>query len=170
VILPTPSRSPSCSHAAHRSVRTILQAVQDDWDSIGPVKPTSPIPGFSRQNGSLIGPSTPSSQKPGDKEDKEPVLTDAHRRLLMRLSPLISMEGNLAKKLFPHPPDPKEVSVRGGTNWKSYITRLAKRGRRDPPVPGLRKALFPQRKALTSSSPSRRISSHFGTIQPSTGS
>ena len=121
--------SPPCSrsHPISRSVRIILQAIQDDWETIGPVKPTSPTPGFSRQNGSLVGPSPSSSnQKPGDKEDREPILTDAHRRLRMRLSPLTSMEENLTKKLFPHLPDPKEISVRGGTNWKSYLARITK--------------------------------------------
>ena len=118
-------------------MRKILQVVQDDWDTIGPIKPTSPTPGFSRQNGSLVG-SPPSSrnQKAGDDEDREPILTDAHRRLRMRLSPLISMEENLTKKLFPHPPDPKEISVRGGTNWKSYLTRLARDKDRKPLRPG----------------------------------
>lgn len=117
-----------CPHTIHRSVRTILRVVHDDWESIGPVKPTSPIPGFSRQTGSLIGPPTSSSQATGDKEDREPILTDAHRGLLMRLSPLESMEGNLANKFFPRSPDHKEMSVRGGTNWKSYVTRVSKEG------------------------------------------
>lgn len=133
------------SHAIHRSVRTILQVIQDDWENIGPAKPTSPIPGFSRQNGSLIGPpSTQSSRGAGDKEDREPLLTDAHRRLLMRLSPLVSMEENLAKKLFPHPPDPKEVSVRGGTNWKSYIAKLARERDQKPPRPRSSQGPVPQ--------------------------
>lgn len=136
---------PLFSHTIRcRSVRTILQVIQDDWDSIGPVKPTSPIPGFSRQNGSLIGPSTPSPQGAGDKEDREPVLTDAHRRLLMRLSPIVSMEGNLANKLFPHPPDPKEMSVRGGTNWKSYIAKLAKEANQKAPRPRSSQGSVPQ--------------------------
>ena len=118
-------------------MRTILQVVQDDWETIGPVKPTSPIPGFSRQNGSIVGsPPNPRSPKLYDGEDREPVLTDAHRRLRMRLSPLISMEENLNKKLFPHPPDPREISVRGGTNWKSYLARLAKDKDRKPFRPG----------------------------------
>lgn len=134
MILPHPSLS-LYSHTIYRSVRTILQAIQDDWGSIGPAKPTSPIPGFSRQNGSIIGPPTTSPQRTGDREDREPVLTDAHRRLLMRLSPLVSMEGNLSNKLFPHPPDPKEMSVRGGTNWKSYVTRLTKEKNQKPQRP-----------------------------------
>ena len=133
-----------CSHIIHRSVRTILQVIHDDWESIGPLKPTSPIPGFSRQNGSPIGPPSPSSQRAGDMEDREPVLTDAHRRLLMRLSPLESMEGNLANKLFPHPPDPKEMSVRGGTNWKSYLTRLAKEGNKKTSRPRSSQGSIPQ--------------------------
>ena len=54
----------------------------------------------------------------------------------MRLSPLISMEENLNKKLFPHPPDPKEISVRGGTNWKSYLSRIARDKERKPLRPG----------------------------------
>lgn len=129
------SPSQPCPHTVHRSVRTILQVIQTDWETIGPVKPTSPIPGFSRRTGSLIGPPTQTSQKMGDKEDREPILTDVHRRLLMRLSPLVSMEENLTKKLFPHPPDPKEVSVRGGTNWKSSITRLAREKDQKTPRP-----------------------------------
>jgi hypothetical protein len=133
------------SETIRRSVRTILQVIQHDWETIGPVKPTSPIPGFSRQNGSLIGPpSSPISHKAGDEEDSEPILTDVHRRLLMRLSPLASMEGNLTNKLFPHPPDPKEVSVRGGTNWKSYIVRLAKERDQKPSRPRSSHCSIPQ--------------------------
>ena len=62
----------------------------------------------------------------------------------MRLSPLVSMEGNLANKLFPHPPDPKEMSVRGGTNWKSYITRLAKERDQKPSRPRSSQGPVPQ--------------------------
>ena len=126
-------------------MRTILQAIQDDWETIGPVKPTSPIPGFSRQHGSLVGPSPGSSnQRPDGEEDREPILTDVHRRLRMRLSPLISMEENLTKKLFPHPPDPKEISVRGGTNWKSYLTRIAKEKQQKPARPRSSQGTAPQ--------------------------
>jgi hypothetical protein len=126
-------------------VRTILQVIQEDWETIGPVKPTSPVPGFSRQNGSLVGPSSGSSnQRPGDEEDKERVLTDIHRRLRLRLSPLISMEENLTKKLFPHPPDPREISVRGGTNWKSYLARIAKEKQQKPTRPKSSQGTVPQ--------------------------
>ena len=62
----------------------------------------------------------------------------------MRLSPIVSMEGNLSKKLFPHPPDPKEVSVRGGSNWKSYIARLAKDRDQKPSRPRSSQGLVPQ--------------------------
>jgi len=128
-----------------RSVRTMLQVIQDDWETIGPVKPTSPTPGFSRQNGSFLGsPPTSSNQKPGDEEDSEPILTDVHRRLRMRLSPLISMEENLTKKLFPYPPDPKEISVRGGTNWKSYLARVAKEKQQKPARPRSSQGTVPQ--------------------------
>lgn len=103
---------------------------------MGPVKPTSPTPGFSRQNVPPIGrPPSPTNKKTGNTEDREPILTDAHRRLRMRLSPLISMEENLNRKLFPHPPDPKEISVRGGTNWKSYLARVAKEKEQKPARP-----------------------------------
>jgi len=126
-------------------VRTILQVIQDDWDTIGPVKPTSPIPGFSRQNGSVAGSSSdPSNQKTDDQEDREPILTDTHRRLRMRLSPLISMEEHLTRKLFPHPPDPKEISVRGGTNWKSYLARISKDKEQKPPRPRSSQGSAPQ--------------------------
>ena len=133
------------SHAIPRSVCTILRVVQDDWDSIGPVKHTSP-PGFSRQDGSIVGPSSPSpsDSRTSEKEDREPILTDGHRRLRMRLSPLISMEANLNRKLFPHPPDPKEISVRGGTNWKSYLIRIAKEKEQKPPRPGSSQGIVPQ--------------------------
>ena len=135
----------SYSHTIPRSVRTILQVIQDDWETIGPVKPTSPTPGFSRQNGSITGPSPGSNnQRTGDKGDVEPILTDAHRRLRMRLSPLISMEENLNKKLFPYPPDPKEISVRGGTNWKSYLARVVKEKEQKPGRPRSSQGTVPQ--------------------------
>ena len=134
----------SHSHPTSRSVRTMLQVIQDDWENIGPVKPTSPTPGFSRQNGSILGSPTFSNQRPGDEEDSEPILTDVHRHLRMRLSPLISMEENLTKKLFPHPPDPKEISVRGGTNWKSYLARVAKEKQQRPARPRSSQGTIPQ--------------------------
>jgi len=122
----------------------MLQVIQDDWETIGPVKPTSPTPGFSRQNGSILGSPTSSNQRPGDEEDTEPILTDVHRHLRMRLSPLISMEENLTKKLFPHPPDPNEISVRGGTNWKSYLARVAKEKQQRPARPRSSQGTIPQ--------------------------
>jgi len=128
-------RSPPHPNGLPRSVRTILQVVQDDWETIGPIKQTPPTHGFSRQNGSIVGPS-PTNRRTGDNEDREPILTDVHRRLRLRLSPLISIEENLNKKLFPHPPDPREISVRGGTNWKSYLARIAKDKDRKPLRPG----------------------------------
>lgn len=131
------TRSPSRSHTISRSVCTILQAIKEDWEAIGPVKATSPTPGPSRQTGSTSGPSS-------SPEDIEPVQTDAHRRLRMRLSPLISMEENLNRKLFPQQPDPREISVRGGTNWKSYLARVAKEKEQKPPRPRSSQSTVPQ--------------------------
>ena len=132
-VTPARSRSLHHSHTLPRSVRTILQVVQDDWDTIGPAKPTSPPPGFSRQNGSIGRSPGSSNQGTDGRGDRDPILTDVHRRLRMRLSPLISMEENLNRRLFPHPPDPKEISVRGGTNWKSYLARVVVKDREQKP-------------------------------------
>lgn len=62
-------------------------------------------------------------------------LTDSHRRIRMRLLPLLAIEEELTKKLFPElstnsitsptgegwPPGIKEVCVRAGSGWKGVL-------------------------------------------------
>jgi guanine nucleotide-binding protein alpha-1 subunit len=63
------------------------------------------------------------SSSPG-KHSLSSLLTDDHRRIRMRLSPLLSLEDVLTKKLFFSAPDKNEISVRGGSGWKSYISKV----------------------------------------------
>jgi guanine nucleotide-binding protein alpha-1 subunit len=65
--------------------------------------------------------SPPSAQHPSSQ------LTDYHRRLRMRLSPLLPVETALNRKLSPENYNPKssrEISVRAGSNWKSMLSSM----------------------------------------------
>jgi hypothetical protein len=53
-------------------------------------------------------------------------LTDDHRRLYMRLTPLISLEASINRKLFPTDAGYfNEVCVRAGSGWKATLTKIS---------------------------------------------
>ena len=82
-------------------------------DSAPQVKPSSASTTTSRSSSSIRLPGT--------------TLTDNHRRIRMRLSPLISMEAALARKLLPENFDPertsREICVRANSGWKTTLER-----------------------------------------------
>ena len=64
-------------------------------------------------------------------------LTDDHRRIRMRLSPLLTMEATLTRKLLPENFDPerssREICVRANSGWKTTLERVTSPDSR--PVP-----------------------------------
>jgi guanine nucleotide-binding protein subunit alpha len=82
-------------------------------DSAPQVKPPTPSSSASRSSSSLRLPGT--------------TLTDNHRRIRMRLSPLLTMEAALARKLLPENFDPerssREICVRANSGWKTTLER-----------------------------------------------
>src|SRR5882762_5172303 len=81
------------------------------------------------------------------------ILTDDHRRIRMRLSPLLTMEAALARKLLPENFDPerssREICVRANSGWKTTLERATSPDAR----PG----------AISAKSSTRRVSSRPGT-------
>jgi hypothetical protein len=91
-----------------RSVKTILEVLEDEWES--PLE--TPRPSTSSE-----GPSSNTSAPPVS-------LTAEHRRLQIGLSPLLSIGTDLSQKLLPNVNDPKlkrEVCVRAGSGWKAVL-------------------------------------------------
>jgi guanine nucleotide-binding protein subunit alpha len=95
------------------SIKKLLEVLQDEMDSVPQAKPSTPSMSVSRSTSSVRLPGT--------------TLTDNHRRIRMRLSPLISMEAALARKLLPENFDPerssREICVRANSGWKTTLER-----------------------------------------------
>lgn len=95
----------------HSSIKKLLEVLQDEMDAVPP--PKSQAPSSMRSNSSASAPTGP--------------LTDYHRRIRMRLSPLLSMEGALTQKLLPDNFDPerssREICVRANSGWKTMLER-----------------------------------------------
>jgi guanine nucleotide-binding protein alpha-1 subunit len=95
------------------SIKKLLEVLQDEMDSVPQVKPSTPSLSVSRSSSSIRLPGTN--------------LTDNHRRIRMRLSPLISMEAALARKLLPENFDPerssRDICVRANSGWKTTLER-----------------------------------------------
>lgn len=79
----------------------------------------------------LYGPATQTSaHRPSSSSSRlsnnHPVtqLTDKHRRLRMQLTPLLGLETNIARNLFPdtfNAAKTSQLSVRAGSSWKSTL-------------------------------------------------
>lgn len=83
-------------------------------DSYIPTRPATGTPSSS------LSRSTSSDRLPGCP------LNDNHRQMRMRLSPLLSMEAVLARKLLPDNYDPersREICVRANSGWKATLER-----------------------------------------------
>lgn len=105
---------------AHRSVKRLLDVLSDEFE----YSSSSP-PG-------TLGRTASSQSVPRPK-----VLTDEHRRIRMRLSPLLSVETSLSRKLFPDNVDRErvpELCVRAGGGWKTIVERAT-----SPPGPSVKK-------------------------------
>ncbi|EPQ53009.1 G-protein alpha subunit [Gloeophyllum trabeum ATCC 11539] len=97
-----------------RSLARLLQVLQYEWDSDVPSSPVSPVRITSRS------PPNRSSSGP---------LTDEHRRICKRLSPLVAMESELTKQLLPETLSlnrpMRDVCVRAGSAWKGILNKVA---------------------------------------------
>ncbi|KAI0073919.1 G-protein alpha subunit [Panus rudis PR-1116 ss-1] len=105
-----------------RSIKQLLEVLEQEWTE-GQTAPKV----VTSTNGATIRFSTSP-------------LTDTHRRIRLRLLPLLDIEEELTKKLFPEingfkvpdkvsdgtafPPGIKEVCVRAGSGWKGVLSSL----------------------------------------------
>jgi hypothetical protein len=96
-----------------RSVRKILHCMQEEWEANSSKRSAS----YSRGR--------------RDSESTSSGLTDSHRRIKMRLSPLISVEEVLTRKLFPTA-NGAEISVRAGSGWVGYLSNMISRSAARP--------------------------------------
>ena len=100
-----------CLMSLHSSVKKLLEVLQDETDIVPTPKPLTPS--SMRLNSSTRAPTGP--------------LTDDHRRIRMRLSPLLSMEATLTQKLLPEYFNPdrscQEICVRANSGWKTILQR-----------------------------------------------
>ncbi|EGN97541.1 hypothetical protein SERLA73DRAFT_139805 [Serpula lacrymans var. lacrymans S7.3] len=79
--------------------------------------------------------SRPPSSRSGPMSPSSTPLTDNHRRIRLRLLPLLSMESNLTRQLLPEHYDPErspEIRVRAGSGWKVTLERAVSVG--SPPM------------------------------------
>ncbi|CCM05237.1 uncharacterized protein FIBRA_07447 [Fibroporia radiculosa] len=98
-----------------RSIKRLLEILQDEWDQS--VRPSRPDKGKGVAGRSPPGPTVRFSTSP---------LTDTHRRIRMRLSPLISIEEELTKRLLPEANEKvRDVCVRAGSGWKGVLTSVS---------------------------------------------
>lgn len=146
-----------------RSLKTLLEVLQEEMTSPteipvpqpvqlsekarGKLPMGAPVPLSVVQNG--VGPSgkpPPSATRSvrfSTQPQAQAPLTDVHRRARLRLLPLLSIETELTKKLFPElaasiaqngvaepasptAPGVKEVCVRAGNAWKDVLAALQK--------------------------------------------
>lgn len=103
----------------HSSIKKLLEVLQDETDIVPP--PKLQTPSSMRLNSPARVPTGP--------------LTDEHRRIRMRLSPLLSMEAALTQKLLPDNFNPdrssQEICVRANSGWKTMLQRATS----PPPIP-----------------------------------
>lgn len=94
------------------SIKKLLEVVQDEMDATPTRKPSTPT-SLSRPSSAFRIPTHG--------------LTANHRQIRLRLSPLLSMETALARKLLPENFDPerpsREICVRANSGWKATLER-----------------------------------------------
>lgn len=125
-----------------RSIKNLLDVLQDELDTSSTTSPTARFPATS-----AFSPASPPARTQW--------LTDDHRRIRMRLSPLLSIEQTLTRKLLPNDAaaptsyayelDAKdkegrrsiqELRVRAGSGWKSLLSRAVGHALEEPPRGG----------------------------------
>ncbi|PCH39013.1 G-protein alpha subunit [Wolfiporia cocos MD-104 SS10] len=98
-----------------RCIKRLLEVLQDEWAQS--VQPPRPDKGKGVAGRAPPAPTVRFSTSP---------LTDTHRRMRMRLSPLLSIEAELTRTLFPEGGDRvQDVCVRAGSGWKGLLAAVA---------------------------------------------
>lgn len=126
------------------SIKKLLEVVEDEIDSVPVKKPSTPSSlSLSRSTSAFRIPTN--------------ALGDNHRQIRMRLSPLLSMEAALARKLLPENFDPerpsREICVRANSGWKVTLERATSPDAR--PSTGSRRNLSNAGRPTTSDGRSR---------------
>ncbi|KZT05686.1 G-protein alpha subunit [Laetiporus sulphureus 93-53] len=98
-----------------RSIKRLVEVLQEEWEqSVASLRPDK---GKGVAGRSPPAPTVRFSTSP---------LTDNHRRIRMRLSPLLAVEEQLTKKLLPEANDKlQDVCVRAGSGWKGVIATIS---------------------------------------------
>ncbi|KAI0795968.1 G-protein alpha subunit [Abortiporus biennis] len=122
-----------------RSIKQLLDVLQEEWAGIQ--KTTSPTPAgiFISINAPIpVRPASSLAATRSVRFSSSP-LTDNHKRIRMRLLPLLAIEEELTKKLFPElslamthgpkegdnvAPGFREVCVRAGSGWKNVLNTI----------------------------------------------
>ncbi|EED79074.1 candidate G-protein alpha subunit [Postia placenta Mad-698-R] len=101
-----------------RSIKRLLEVLQEEWDQ-SVAQPAS-RPDKGKGVAGRAPPAVRFSTSP---------LTDAHRKMRMRLSPLLPIEEQLSKRLFPEAHERlHDVCVPAGSGWKSMLASLSNGG------------------------------------------
>ncbi|KAI0338804.1 G-alpha-domain-containing protein [Trametopsis cervina] len=109
-----------------RSVKTLLDVIQDEWThptetSPAPL-PSPPVPQLSEKARGKL-PAGTRSIRFSAQPHASASLTDVHARARTRLMPLLAVEAELTRRLFPELALP-EVCVRAGNGWKDVLVQL----------------------------------------------
>ncbi|KAH9927896.1 G-protein alpha subunit [Amylocystis lapponica] len=110
-----------------RSIKRLLEVLQTEWESS-----VSQSPSAAAKGKGVAGRSPP----PTVRFSTSP-LTDSHRRIRMRLSPLVAIEEDLTRKLFPEATEKvQDVCVRAGSGWKGVLAAISTNYPQEPPKDG----------------------------------
>ncbi|KZT65499.1 G-protein alpha subunit [Daedalea quercina L-15889] len=110
-----------------RSIKRLLEVLQEEWDeSAQPLRGGGPE-ADKKGKGKAVDRSparSPPPPKATVRFSTSP-LTDQHRRMRMRLSPLLPIEEQLTRRLLPDANDRlQDVCVRAGSGWKGLLAGL----------------------------------------------
>ena len=105
------------------SIKRLLEVLQEEWDeSAQPLRSGTVDKGKGK---AVATPSAPRSPPKATVRFSTSPLTDQHRRMRMRLSPLLPIEEQLTRKLLPEANDRlQDVCVRAGSGWKGLLSSL----------------------------------------------
>lgn len=105
------------------SIKRLLEVLQEEWDeSAQPLRSGTVDKGKGKAVATASAPRSP--PKATVRFSTSP-LTDQHRRMRMRLSPLLPIEEQLTRKLLPEANDRlQDVCVRAGSGWKGLLASL----------------------------------------------
>ncbi|EMD36098.1 hypothetical protein CERSUDRAFT_116002 [Gelatoporia subvermispora B] len=110
-----------------RHIKKLLEVLQDEYDE----SVSAPSASYLAKGKGVAGRPPPA----GVRFSTSP-LTDQHRRMRMRLTPLLPIEEELTKKLLPEANDRvQDVCVRAGSGWKGVLAAISANNAQNPPPP-----------------------------------